>query len=397
MEYVKTLEKPLIICGDFNVARDTIDIYPENLRNIPNPPGFEPDQRNAMEKLLEEGNLYDVFRTMNPHEVSYTWWSYRMKKRLENRGWRLDYFLVSCGLIGDVKSIRHMTEIYGSDHCPIELIINLWQPKPAKSIDDENAAEMWRGIDWGAMERQLFTLQRKLALAVQRGNDDERIELQKRIVRSMAAKVLAVRRVANGGTATGIDGVKWKTDEEKMKAALSLTSKGYRARPYRLLIVKDKGKDRRINVPTAYDKAMHVLYAYALSPVAETTGDCRSFAFRKGRSHFDCNEYICEALDGDDAPQWIFKGDVKSCYDTISHPWLLNHIPMDRKVLSKFLYAGTIMNGLLFPTEEGISQGGALSPIIGNMVLDGLQDFLYGRLFPDGNIDHAEGDRKSVV
>ena len=145
MEYVKTLEKPLIICGDFNVARDTIDIYPENLRNIPNPPGFEPDQRNAMEKLLEEGNLYDVFRTMNPHEASYTWWSYRMKKRLENRGWRLDYFLVSCGLIGDVKSIRHMTEIYGSDHCPIELIINLWQPKPAKSIDDENAAEMWRG------------------------------------------------------------------------------------------------------------------------------------------------------------------------------------------------------------------------------------------------------------
>ena len=62
------------------------------------------------------------------------------KQRLEVR-----LFLVSCGLIGDVKSIRHMTEIYGSDHCPIELIINLWQPKPAKSIDDENAAEMWRG------------------------------------------------------------------------------------------------------------------------------------------------------------------------------------------------------------------------------------------------------------
>ena len=97
LEYVKTLEKPLIICGDFNVARDTIDIYPENLRNIPNPPGFEPDQRNAMEKLLEEGNLYDVFRTMNPHEASYTWWSYRMKKRLENRGWRLDYFWCHAG------------------------------------------------------------------------------------------------------------------------------------------------------------------------------------------------------------------------------------------------------------------------------------------------------------
>ncbi len=135
-------------------------------------------------------------------------------------------------------------------------------------------------------------IQQKLARAVLHGNDEGRIELQKRIVRSMAAKVLAVRRVANSGTAAGIDGVKWITDEEKMKAALSLTSKGYQARPYRLIIIKDKGKDRRINVPTAYDKAMHILYSYALDPVAETTGGGTSFAFRRGRSSFDCNEYI---------------------------------------------------------------------------------------------------------
>ncbi len=391
LKYVKSLEKPLIICGDFNVARESIDIYPENLRNIPDPPGFQPDERHAMEKLLDTANLYDVFRTLNPGGIGYTWWSSRMRKRLEDRGWRLDYFLVSHKLIGDVKSIRHMTEVYGSDHCPVDCNINIWQPKPAKTIDDENAAEMWRGIDWDVMERQLLTLQQKLARAVLHGNDEGRIELQKRIVRSMAAKVLAVRRVANSGTAAGIDGVKWITDEEKMKAALSLTSKGYQARPYRLIIIKDKGKDRRINVPTAYDKAMHILYSYALDPVAETTGGGTSFAFRRGRSSFDCNEYICEVLDGDNAPQWVFKGDVKSCYDTISHRWLLNNIPMDRKVLSKFLNAGTIMNGLLFPTEEGITQGGSLSPIIGNMTLDGLQDFLYERLFPDGAIDHTDG------
>ena len=390
-EYVKTTEKPLIICGDFNVARESIDIYPENLRNIPNPPGFLPEVRSAMEHLLERAKLYDVYRTLHPEGISYTWWSNRMHKRRENRGWRLDYFLVSRELIGDIKHIRHRTDIYGSDHCPVELSINLWRPKPVKSISDENAAEMWRGIDWGNMEQQLLSFQKKLTHAVYAGNEEMRIDLQKRIVRSMAAKVLAVRHVVSVDSAAGIDGVKWETDEEKMKAAMSLTSKGYHARPYRQIIIEDKVKLRTINVPTAYDKAMQMLYAYALDPVAEATGDLKSFAFRRGRSTFDCHSYICEMLDGDNAPEWYFKGDVKSCYDTISHKWLLQNIPMDRKVLSEFLRAGAVMNGILFPTNNGISQGGSLSPIIGNMVLDGLQKFLLENLCPEGEADSSEG------
>ncbi len=389
--YVCGLEKPVIICGDFNVARDTKDIYPENLHNIPNPPGFQPDEREAMERLLKDAELFDVFRTIHSEKISYTWWSNRRNKRRENRGWRLDYFLISKPLIGDVTSIRHRAGRKGSDHCPVELKINLWHPKAVRTMTDENRAEMWRGIDWSAMEQQLLILQQKLTKAAYAKDEEQCFELQKKIVRSMAAKALAVRHVVNQNSAPGIDNVRWTTDEEKMQAVLSLTSKGYHARPYRQIVMEVKGKERHFNIPTAYDKAMQTLYAYSLDPIAEATAESRSCAFRKGRSTYDCNSFICELFDAEDAPEWVFRGDVKSCYESISHKWLLKNIPMDRKVLFEFLRAGAVMNGTLFPLDQGISLGGSLSPIIGNMTLDGMQDYIFDRLYPDGNIDPLQG------
>ena len=207
----------------------------------------------------------------------------------------------------------------------------------------------------------------------------------------MAVKSLAVRHVVNTNSTAGINNVKWLTDEDKMKAVLSLTSKGYHARPYRQIVIEERGKARNINIPTAYDKAMQTLYAYSLDPIAEATGDVRSCAFRKGRSTFDCHSFICEIFDHKDPPVWVFRGDVKSCYETISHKWLMQNIPMDKKVLSEFLRAGAIMNGTLFPLEQGISLGGSLSPIIGNMTMDGLQEFIYSRLYPNGDIDELQG------
>lgn len=112
--------KPVIICGDFNVARDTIDIYAENMRQYWAEQGYASDERSNFETLLEEG-LTDVFRALHPDKRSYTWWSNRLNKRLENRGWRLDYFLISNELMENVISFSHMKEILGSDHCPIAL------------------------------------------------------------------------------------------------------------------------------------------------------------------------------------------------------------------------------------------------------------------------------------
>lgn len=140
--FLQQLDKPAILCGDFNVARNAIDVYPENLRNDPEAPGFQSQERDGMEQLLSLG-LTDVFRAWYPQtEVVYTWWSMRLNKRLENRGWRLDYFLVSDALLPSVRGITHHTDILGSDHCPISLTL---QPAaPRKELSDGDMAAMWR-------------------------------------------------------------------------------------------------------------------------------------------------------------------------------------------------------------------------------------------------------------
>ena len=114
-------DKPVMICGDFNVARDNdLDIYPENTRLYWAGQGYASDERSNFETLLEEG-FEDVFRSFYPDVRSYTWWSNRLYKRKEGRGWRLDYFLVSDELMESVRDVVHLQDVYGSDHCPILL------------------------------------------------------------------------------------------------------------------------------------------------------------------------------------------------------------------------------------------------------------------------------------
>lgn len=122
-----------------------------------------------------------------------------------------------------------------------------------------------------------------------------------------------------------------------------------------------------------YDRAMQALYAFALEPVAETTADTRSFGFRKGRSCHDACEYIFTNLAKKNSAEWVLEGDIKGCFDHISHKWLIDNIPMDKSILKQFLKAGFVFNRELFPTDEGTPQGGIISPILANMALDGIQ------------------------
>ena len=390
-DWLQTLEKPVILCGDFNVARDYIDIYPENLRNDPNPPGFLSQEREGLEHLLESG-LCDVFRELYPDKGgSYTWWSNRLNKRLENRGWRLDYFLISGELIPLVRDCRHHTDILGSDHCPISLTLKASVKRA--TLSEEELAAMWQGLDWEQLEDELLEQQKSLARVAYAKHWSHVGKLQRKLVKSLPARALAVRHVIQIDAQSGIDGVKWRTDSERMRAALSLSSKGYRATPYRGIVLKEEnGKARKINVPVAYDKAMQTLYAYALDPVAESMADRKSFAFRRGRSMMDVHAYICSMFDVPEPPYWVVKADVRACYDSISHDWLLENVRMDKRILKEFLRAGVAFGGDLFPTETGISQGASLSSILGNIALDGLQDYLYEHLYPDGEIDYQFGN-----
>ncbi len=391
--YVRELmsRKPVIVCGDFNVARDEVDIYPENMRQYWANLGYASDERSDFETLLEVG-LTDAYRALHPDTRSYTWWSNRKNKRLEDRGWRLDYFLVTNDLMQYVHRVEHLADIQGSDHCPILLDFS---PEKMPVSDTQLAAE-WDMIDWEAAEKKLSDLQRALTIAAFGKNQTAMTNLQKKIVRDLDIKCLAVRHVCRSNSSPGIDRVRWRTSAEKMTAARSLTSKNYHASPLRQIIIeaKNTGKQRRQGLPTYYDRAMGVLYGYSLIPVAEAMAERKSFAFRPGRSTQDAHAYILQAVKGKDAPQYVVCGDVKGFYSHVQHKWLIDNVPMDKRVLAEFLNAGIVFAGELFPAgDAGITEGGNISPYLGNFVLDGLQKVIYNALQgPDEPEDYANGN-----
>lgn len=139
-----------------------------------------------------------------------------------------------------------------------------------------------------------------------------------------------------------------------------------------------------LHVPAARDQAMQVLYRYAPEPVAESTADNGSFFSRRGRSLLDLHAYLSRELNRPNAPKFGLIVDVKSFFSEAMHGWFLDNIPMDKPALRRFLKAGVVIKGELFPTDQGISYAGSLSPILANMMLDGLQSYLYDRLYPTG-------------
>lgn len=409
--YVRELKesKPVIICGDFNVTRSAIDIFPENTRLQEQEKGYISEERDRLETLLDSGFL-DAFRHLYPdREGAYTWWSQRFDKRSQNDGWRRDYFLVDRQLAKRIHAVEHHTEIYGSDHCPIELKIHLSYiagekfdrstlrvMRPSIDFPDEYLGELWDEMNWTAAEKLLADMQKRIALAAQQRDDEKIKTLQMQLVRQTEIKQLAVRKVCSSDSGPGVDEVKWKTPGEKMRAALMLTSKNYRAQPMRDIKVKSRstGKERTYGLPTYYDRAMQVLYGFSLAPVLETWAEKKSFAFREGRSALDAHAYILEVLQGPDAPEFLTIEDIMAYYANIQRDWLMEYIPMDKKVLGEFLRAGHVFAEELFPEEEaGISQGANLSPMMANHVLDGLQGYIYKHLNNGMPIsDYANGN-----
>ena len=114
--------KPVIVCGDMNVAHQEIDI--KNPKTNRKNAGFTDEERDKMTTLLTNGFI-DSFRTLYPEQVTYSWWSYRFHARENNTGWRIDYFLTSERIKDNIEDAKIHTEILGSDHCPVELDINL--------------------------------------------------------------------------------------------------------------------------------------------------------------------------------------------------------------------------------------------------------------------------------
>ncbi len=124
LDYLKRLDavKPIILCGDLNVAHEEIDL--KNPKTNRKNAGFTDEEREKMTRLLSNGFI-DSFRQLYPEQVTYSWWSYRFRAREKNAGWRIDYFIVSNRLLQDIKDAKIHTEILGSDHCPVELDLSI--------------------------------------------------------------------------------------------------------------------------------------------------------------------------------------------------------------------------------------------------------------------------------
>ena len=124
-KFVKKLntKKPVIVCGDLNCAHQEIDIHSPktNLKSA----GFTIEERNNFDKLLDEAKLIDTFRYLYPDKILYSYWDYRSNARIKNKGWRIDYFLVSKKIINKVKKSSILTDVLGSDHAPVKLSIDI--------------------------------------------------------------------------------------------------------------------------------------------------------------------------------------------------------------------------------------------------------------------------------
>ena len=210
----------------------------------------------------------------------------------------------------------------------------------------------WHAIDWRQVHRNVRRLQVRIVKAIQAGRWGKVKALRRLLSHSFSGKVLAIKRVTEnkGKQTAGVDGEIWRTPDQKTAAINKLRQRGYRPQPLRrIYIPKSNGKKRALGIPTMKDRAMQALYLLGLDPIAETQADPNSYGFRKGRSAADAIEQCHTVLCGQHRAEWVLEADIKACFDQISHAWLMENVPMDTGILTKWLKAGYIEKEELNP------------------------------------------------
>ena len=237
----------------------------------------------------------------------------------------------------------------------------------------------WNTIPWTRIQRNVFKLQKRIYQAARRGDVRAVRRLQRLMMKSWSAKLLAVRRIAQdnrGRRTAGVDGVKSLTPSKRFALAQSLTLDGT-ASPVRRVWIPKSGsttEQRPLGIPVMADRARQTLVKFALEPEWETRFEANSYGFRPGRSCHDAIKAIFTAI-GHKA-KYVLDADIEKCYDRIDQEALLakvNASPSLRRQLRAWLQAGVLDQGILFPTEAGTMQGSPLSPLLANIALHGLE------------------------
>ena len=230
----------------------------------------------------------------------------------------------------------------------------------------------WSDIPWHLAEANVHSLQRRIYRAEQQGHRRKVKSLQRLLLRSLSAKLLATRRVTqdNQGKKTpGIDGVASLEPEQRWKLALNLNIQR-QAQPVRRIWIPKLGTEekRPLGIPTIADRATQALVKLVLEPQWEARFEPNSYGFRPGRSCHDAIEAIFQEIRY--KAKYVLDADITKCFDRIDHQALLDKIDtfaLLRRTIKGWLKAGVMDGGQLFPNEAGTPQGGVLSPLLMNI------------------------------
>jgi len=247
--------------------------------------------------------------------------------------------------------------------------------------------DIWKTINWAKVQRKVFKLQKRIYQASLSGQNAKARRLQRLLVKSYYAKLLAIRKVTQdnqGKKTAGIDGIKSITPKQRLELSQNL-SKYQKAKPLRRKwIPKPNGEKRPLGIPTINDRVRQALVKLALEPQWEARFEGESYGFRPGRSAHDAMSRIFLSIK--QGEYYILDADISKCFDQINHDYLLSKIDCPSIIkaqIKQWLKAGVMDNGLFEATEVGTPQGGVISPLLANIALDGMIR-LIENLFPKG-------------
>lgn len=236
----------------------------------------------------------------------------------------------------------------------------------------------WGMIDWSKIESSVSKLQRRIFRASENGNHALQSKLQKLLVKSQSARLLAVRRISQdnkGKKTAGIDGIKSISSRQRIKLALSLSINGESKPVKRVSMPKPGSKEKRgLGIPTMEERAKQALLKLALEPEWEAKFEENSYGFRPGRSCQDAITAIRIAITY--KPKFVLDADIEKCFDQIDHKRLTNKatkISSFKRQIEAWLKAGVVTQNVFAPTTAGVPQGGVISPLLANIALHGME------------------------
>src|SRR5216683_4828473 len=250
---------------------------------------------------------------------------------------------------------------------------------------DTNPSEEWADLPWRKLEQHLYRLQKRIFKASARGDLKTVHKLQKLVMKSRSARLLAVRRVTQenqGKKTAGIDGVKSVSPAGRLALAEAIHPKRMKQKkpkPLRRVWIPKPGKaeQRPLGIPVMVDRACQAVAKQALEPQWEALFETDSYGFRPGRSAHDAIAAIFNNIRY--KSKYVLDADIKGCFDHIEHQALLEKLrtyPAMRRLVKGWLKAG-VMDGMDFsPTLAGTPQGGVVSPLLANIALFGMEEAL---------------------